>query len=488
MKNEPGTSTRERLAGIFAAWTGIDFGRRRENLIDFAQRRAVALGLPSPAAYVRHLDGSLPPREMALEIDHLLEMLNISETYFLRAEEQIRHLVDIAIPARLCDLPARPLRFLSAGCSSGEEAYSLALALLDSPLSRAGIHFEIIGLDLDERLLARARAARYSSWSLRQVPLSLRGRHFVPEGSMFRVADPVRSKVTFVKQNLITGTRGHLGAGSFDAVFCRNVLMYLEKEATLRVLEGIEQALVPDGLLYLGHAENLRGLGIELSLKHEGSAFCYRRSPRAPAVRSGPPTAAGPSLARPPPPRESATERPPAATAVPPVTGGDAFRAVLALVAEERLVEAAERIESWSESERSAPASRLLLAAILAVLGDDGRAEELGRDLLEDDPESAEAHFVLALCQESRGEWDDAIERTRQAITLAPGFAIARFHLGRLLRQAGRMDEARAELTEACTRLETEDPDRVTLYGGGFPRDVLIRLCRSELKYAEVIP
>lgn len=484
MRDEEEGSTRARLARRFSSWTGLDFGQRREDMMDFAQRRAAALGRSSTADYLHWLEGTPPPRERAMEIEQLLLLLNISETYFLRAEEQLHHLVQVALPRQLQSSAPRRLRLLSAGCASGEEAYSLAITLLESPYVQGDWSFEILAFDLDERLLARAREGIYSSWSLRQVPASIRARHFTPVGSSFRVTDEVRAHVTFIRQNLVEEASV---PGPFDAIFCRNVLMYLNKEGMRRAIAGLERALSPGGLLYLGHAESLRGLGGELTLVHEGSAFCYHRGAPPPPLR---PPSSSPPAARAAPRRTPPPARVPHLRPVPVAAAGagpeSPARAVLSLVADERLIEAAERIESWAEPERRRPAHRRLLAAILAVLGDTGRAELLCHELLEEEPACAETHFVLALCQESRGEWDDAIERVRMALELAPGFAIARFHLGRLLRQTGRQPEARAELVEACARLVEEDPDRVTLYGGGFPREVLVRLCHGELRNVEV--
>jgi len=223
------------------------------------ERRLSALGYLT--ALEQEADGSS-------EIGELARELTVGETYFFRHADQFRAFTEVALPERLSARAAsRLLRLLSAGCASGEEAYSLAILLRERGVD-AGFEIAIQGVDLNPGALERARNALYSAWSLRETNDELRARWFEREGRDYRLVQAIRDAVRFDQHNLTSSNPSLLVPRSFDVVFCRNVLMYFTPEHAVRAVAQLAQALAPGGFLFLGHAETLRGLSHDFHLRH----------------------------------------------------------------------------------------------------------------------------------------------------------------------------------------------------------------------------
>jgi chemotaxis protein methyltransferase CheR len=167
----------------------------------------------------------------------LSEKLTIGETYFFRHLEQLNACCALILQLRAKLDGRRPLRLLSAGCSSGEEPYSIAMLLRE----QGAAEVEIVGLDLNHRSLERARAGRYSEWSLRETPRRTVERWFCRERSEYRLAQTILESVTFIQGNL--ALPGYPRVGEFDVVLCRNVLMYFSpdqfRRSAARLIAGL---------------------------------------------------------------------------------------------------------------------------------------------------------------------------------------------------------------------------------------------------------
>jgi chemotaxis protein methyltransferase CheR len=366
------------------------------------------------------------------------------------------------VPARREVRAGAPLRVLSAACSSGEEPYSIAIALAD-------VHAASIrAVDVNPAALRRAQAARYSSWSLRETPAELQRKWFRGQGRELVLDERIRAAVQFERKNLVDEDLELWQPESYDVVFCRNVLMYFAPEVARRVIGRIERALAPGGYLFLGHAETLRGLSHGFHLCHTHGTFYYQRREATPI--------AVPELARPEP--EPAPELPelraPRA-AVAPLAG------VLELLRDDRFSAALDALDAVAAG-ASPDRDRLLVrSAILAHGGRFAEAEAACRLVHAIDELDAGAHYVLALCRDGAGDRAAAVEHDQAAAYLDPMFAMPRLHLGLLARRAGDRDTASRELQQALLLLPHEETARLLLFGGGFTREALIALCRAEL-------
>lgn len=443
----------------------------------------------------------------------LASCLTVGETYFLRNPDQYRALAEAVLPDRIAARAReRRLRLLSAGCASGDEAYSIAIALRDGFPELAGWDLKIIGVDVNPATIEKARRARYSAWALRETPSEIRERHFRMDGKDFVLTEAIRAMVNFEERNLIEEDPVFWLSDEFDAVLCRNVIMYLTPELMRLIISRLTQTLAPGGYLFLGHAETLRGLSHEFHLRHTHGAFYYQKRPAAAlGMAAVPDGARAVPAARPVPSSDTcwmdvvraASERIEklARQCGAPVDPGEAVRTAAAsaalakppvqplalsrameLLQEERFSDALETLGRLSPDLRESTEARLLRAVLLANCGKLDEAQSVCEQVLASDEFNAGAHYLMALCREHAGDRASAAEHNRAAAYLDPGFAMPHLHLGLLAQKHGDLAAAAGELRQAEMLLLREDSSRILLFGGGFSREALLAFARTQLR------
>lgn len=239
--------------------------------------RLEALGLPTYQAYYKYL--RFDARNVQ-EMEEAVERLTTKETYFFRQEYQLRAFQSELLP-RLAQANARSKRLLvwSAGCSTGEEAYTLAALILESGLFE-GWDVRVIGSDLSRQCVAHARRGVYQASALRATSGRDKIRYFQEAPDGFHVVDSVKKLCQFGQMNLFDVGRGNL-VGRVDAIFCRNVLIYFDVRSRKRVIDNLYQRLIPGGYLMLGHSESLLNLSTAFELVHLRDDLVYRKPPGA---------------------------------------------------------------------------------------------------------------------------------------------------------------------------------------------------------------
>ncbi|MDI6100025.1 CheR family methyltransferase [Actinoplanes sp. NEAU-A12] len=430
----------KRLGWTFA---DTDLGQTAEVL----GARAKAHGI-SVREYLDRLAG----RRWHTEVTELAGALSITETYFFRHPEQFRVLRERALP-ELIEARAgqRVLRLFSVGCSSGEEAYSLAITAVQACPGPDWI-VTVTGVDANREVLRRARGATYSPWSLRDTHEDVRHRWFEPAGDDFRVIGEVVSTVRFVEHNVATDDPQLWHPARYDVIFCRNLLMYLTEEVRADLVRRMTRALTDGGFLFLGHTDSLGSRPDGLELCHADGTVYYRR-------HSTPPPAATPA------PRRTVPVAPR------PATVEDTHRQVLGLMRDDRFAEALAAV---------GPGDVLARGVLLAQLGRLAEARDTALRLLDTGGPQADAHHLLGVCHELDCA-DQAVGQYRLAAYLDPEFAMPRLRMGLLARRRGDDRGAADHLEAALQLLITEDDDRLVLFGGGFGRLALSTLCRTEL-------
>ena len=193
------------------------------------------------------------------EMEDLIPHLTNNETYFFREMNQISYFMSVLmeeIKQRKQKEGSKTIRILSCGCSSGEEAFTLAMLFEEKGIYAPDWDIRITGIDIDRKVLEKAASGLYTSYSLRATDKAWIDRHFKKEGELYRVERRIRDRVKFVRGNLMDPLtlRGHRGA---DAIFCRNVLIYFSDGAIKRIAEGFHDTLSDSGCLMLGHSESL---------------------------------------------------------------------------------------------------------------------------------------------------------------------------------------------------------------------------------------
>jgi chemotaxis protein methyltransferase CheR len=218
------------------------------------------------------------------ELIALLNEITIGETCFCRNQPQLDALRQIVIPNILqakSDLPLHRLRIWSAGCSTGEEPYTLRMLLLDEASSLLkDWSVEILATDLNERSLAHAEEAVYGNYSTRNLTPAYRNKHFLPHGDQLQVNLAARTNISFSRLNLSDDARMTF-MKSMDAIFCCNVLIYFDLASKRRVIQHFFNNLLPHGYLFLGHSESLFGVSEDFRLVHLPGATAYVKGERS---------------------------------------------------------------------------------------------------------------------------------------------------------------------------------------------------------------
>lgn len=212
------------------------------------------------------------------EFDELMNLVTTNETYFFRNEPQLEAFRDEALPEIIARKEkasgTKTLRIWSAGCSTGEEPYTLGMIIKDAITDDAGWRIEIIANDISEAALQSARKGEYAAQTLRYVsPHHLSG-YFEKTGELHRVKPEIKSMVKFVQLNL--NDTGKLALyKNLDIIFCRNVMIYFSEEVKKSIIKAFYRALIANGLLIIGHSESLHGISKSFKLKYYKGSLMY---------------------------------------------------------------------------------------------------------------------------------------------------------------------------------------------------------------------
>jgi chemotaxis protein methyltransferase CheR len=216
-----------------------------------------------------------PSREAELEA--IFDLITTNETYFFREERQLHAFSEDILPEIIQEKKeTKTLRIWSAGCSSGEEPYTIAMLCKQSPLLQ-GWDVDIFASDISQRVIHTARRGVYGESSFRSTAEELRQRYFdrTPENK-FRIKDEVRQMVTFGKLNLLDDQKTGIFS-ELDVIFCRNVIIYFDINAKKKVIENFYKKLRKSGFLLLGHSESLLSLSTKFKLRHMKHDMVYQK-------------------------------------------------------------------------------------------------------------------------------------------------------------------------------------------------------------------
>ena len=244
---------KEFIVGMF----GLVLDKNNEGLLTKKLLpRLEELGLATFADYYAHLKYSPRCKD---EHKRLISLLTNNETYFFREESQLRVLAEVVLPAlkeKKLKLGKRKLRIVSAGCSSGEEVYTLALMVIESGCFLWDWDVEIQGVDIDPQIIERARNGIYVGRAFQTTPAHYLERYFKKCDEGLKVKE-ILTRITRFTEGNILQLEQIIPEQSVDIVFCRNVLIYFDDESIKRGVHGFANILLPEGYLFLGHSESL---------------------------------------------------------------------------------------------------------------------------------------------------------------------------------------------------------------------------------------
>lgn len=365
-----------------------------------------------PQTYWEHLCAS------QIEIQELIEAVVVPETWFFRDREAFHALTRTA-HAQLNNLPTeRPLRVLSLPCATGEEPFSIAMALLDTgfPASR----FQIDAVDISQRVIAYAERGVYGKNSFRGTDLGFRDRHFTRAGQGYQLSDAVRQHVHFRQANLFASgafTETHI----YDFIFCRNVLIYFDHAGQRLAVRLLGRLLTPGGTIFVGPSESALLLDLGYASAKVPHAFAFRRATGAAKERLLKPFAT----------------QPPARQRI-PETRGTARPAVAA----QKAPHGQARLTAPESLPKLNPQSLLEEAQQLADQGKIAEAMQICQRVVNDGTPSAQAFYLLGLLHDTKNEHLHASVHYRKALYLNPTHTEAMLHLAEALIRTGETVEA----------------------------------------------
>jgi chemotaxis protein methyltransferase CheR len=443
---------------------------KKESLQRSLSRRMEDLGLNRFEEYHEHLRG----RASDEEFRRLVNLVTINETSFFRYPAQFEILRNHILPALIAERQAqdqRIVRIWSAGCSTGEEPYSVAILLLEMRLyvTYPDWNFEIVGTDLNTEVLKSARLGLFSQRSVRNLEGDVLRRYFSAEGKRFRLNEDVIRRVQFRYSNLIQEPFPPPELKGQDVIFFENVSIYFRPQIARRLMYGMLEALNEGGYLFLGHSESLGTIEGGFAIVEHDGVFCYRKSSAPPVVSEHRVTERRKVNSLPPDGVERrATER---RRLLLSKYGRVGFAQSILGPAKKRAAEHAAtqdqsmshfdaclnlfRAGAWEQAEaslaaliRSSPTfirAHLLLGSLYANQARYDEALALAGQVLRLDELEAKAHLLVGMIEARRGRQQEALQALRRSLYLDNSLALAHFCLGNLYLEKGDNERASRE-------------------------------------------
>lgn len=458
--------------------SGLDFEGDNGHRLEAALHLRMADLALDPELYAARL------RADATEFQALVNTLTVNETYFMREHAQLHWLVQTLVPRILAKRGSdATLRILSAGCASGEEPYSIAMALLDALGKSALQQCVVIGVDIDTEVLQKAATGRYTAFSFRGVPDDVRARHFHRQGAAWVVHDDVRSMVHFQAFNVLNRSVPP-DLGNFDVVFFRNVSIYFDVP-TRKIIQGnLRNMLCADGILLTGVAETLANdLGV-LHLQEDNGLFYFSNAapPQRMAVRAlAPavlaPAAVAPRIRHPLPP---AAGRPPTARrlAEAPAPNLDSARA---LVLAKAFNPAHQQLTALLLEQPDNVETLLLMAYVSLNRKEFAQAAELAQRVLAVHTWSIDALYLLGHIHRWQQQDDAAIDGFKRAVYACASCWPAHYYLGGLYREKGANTLARRSWRAVQQLLDAAGPTGLQYVPIELPSREMHHLCERQL-------
>lgn len=463
--------------------------------------RMKALKIQSEVAYYNLLTFS---GEKENEIRELLNLLTVNHTYFFRNEPQFaalqRKILPELIQKKMQGGQKPTLRIWSAGCSTGEEPYTIAMILKETIPDIENWDIQILATDASSQALEKARLGIYHAQSVRLVEPSYLQKHFqtrkVGTQTQYVLNDDIKRMVTLSFFNLMDEQY----PTGFDVIFCRNVVIYFDLETTINVMRKLHSGLNPDGVLFIGYSESLQYISDAFAMQEWEEALYYTKTQPGVAgkeVVKGVPVATATSDAVPPSARRDIN-----------LVWDEISKAELK--AEEDM---ASRRRQTLLPEMQKHMKDIMLRIVrkdynVALrLIDEAAAEDphlveldylraeicFNRGMLEDsrlalqtalhkDPMFVPAHYLQGYIFLQEEKWDEAKKSFQKALYLDARFPLAYFNLAHVYRNQGKALEAIREYRNTLSVLDARSANTMVAYGGGFDTSTLISVCKNNIE------
>lgn len=227
------------------------------------QKRLKNLGLSNFKDYIEYL---FSPHGMSEEVIHMMDVVSTNKTDFFRESVHFDYLLSTGLPSLIEKYDARNLNIWSAGCSSGEEPYTIAITLSEFKEVHAAVDYKIHATDISTKVLQQGVSGIYHEDRIKDIPLVLKKKYFLRsknrEDKKVRLISNLRNKIEFSRLNLLELTP--VRQPSYHIIFCRNVLIYFDRPTQLKILSALCSNILPGGYLFLGHSESISGFELPI--------------------------------------------------------------------------------------------------------------------------------------------------------------------------------------------------------------------------------
>lgn len=472
----------ERFRDLILARTGMMFGpRRRDALTRGVLQAAQRAGRANPQEYYRLL---LQARTDSELWDDLIGAITVGETYFFRNPSHFDALRQHILP----DLIARHrhdrrLRIWSAGCSTGEEPYSVAILLHQLLPNIAQWNVLILATDINKRALRQAGEGRYRKWSFRKTDPAIQTRYFTQQSGHFELSRRVRKMVTFAYLNLAEDAYPALATNTnaLDLILYRNVAIYLPEKVIQRIATRFHRCLLPEGWLVVGASETSSAIYSQFATRNFPGAIVYQktsavadkgtRRPGEKEITPRPRVTPSPSLPVTASPHPEPKAKEPA----------ELCQEGVSLLEQGRYEEATARFQACLKGDPDFALAHYQMARAHANQGQLEEARSWCQQAIERDPLLTEAYYTLALIRQEEGELVEAIAQLKKTLYLDPGFVLAHFTLANLYQEAGRSEQAARHRTQTVRLAAKMPPDDVVPGSDGLAVGRLLTMVKATL-------
>ncbi len=479
--------------------SGMQFNRDRIYLLERPlQDRLETLNLSSFLAYYSFLASP----EGAEELFYLIQLLTVGETYFFRNENHFTALSDYIFPN--LENKALPIQILSAGCSTGDEPYSIVML---SKEFFPDLWIEITATDINLESLDKARKGVYSRRAVQYMPPMYVDKYFEKKAEQYCLSSDIIQNVWFIQGNLMD-EQFYQRVGRFDLIICRNVLIYFSKPVIEMILSRFHSILKPHGFLILGHAETIYGYSNDFQSVEQCKTFFYQKkefleeqnktsvqietpvSAPVPSDRPSSPTSFSTPVHRPPSPANSSLPTASSSVNVLAKTGVEKkiqnpdkeySKGIQHLINEEQR-DAWNTFKKIVEEHPKHIGSLLCMALLEADKNHLGKALNYCQQVLAIDEFSPEAHYIQGLLYENKDQYEEAQKEYNAAVFLKNDFALAHFKLAKNYYSKNKKKEAALGFKNTLKFLAQEPDDPFTIYSGGFPKGTIAQMCRQYLE------
>lgn len=457
-----------RLKELVSAECGFHFDQANTDALEsYVRQRMNVVNAMDFDEFLEYIDHHPDGKK---ELRNLIASLTVNETNFFRHPDQFKALKERVLPEIIdrkvsLGISAEPIASIwSAGCSTGDETYTIALQVRDVLEPFYANNIEIVGTDIDENVLRQAKRGLYKIRTVQYVNDRLLDSYFEESEGVYKLSDSIRRMVEFKYHNLVDTPYPMARWGKWDVIFCRNVIIYFDKATIKRVIGNLCRSLAEGGYLFLGYSESLQGITDELTLCRFEDVFAYRKDLRVPQKRA-------PQFIEP------ITEQ----FSLPATACQQKQKEVQTLLESEQYEAAVEKATALVKASPDNAAAYSLAARAHLEKGHHEEAAEAAVRAIELDPLQTHAYFIMGVVCEEQHDYELAIRYLRRALYLDDTLAMAYVRLAMLYQKTGEKEDALREYKNAVELLRKLTPNGKTEFTGGVNVRSIIAMCKKNI-------